>query len=191
MRMASASAIAVSDARLADQAGIVLLSAAENLNHARQFPVTPDDVVELSFPRKVGQIPAVGGQKLQLFLLLFPFAVVLDLVGSRCAVCGLGRFGRNESRVAEQFRKVDGGRAAVLGIIAIGWLERLSEHFSEVILGVFQLFGGNSELVDHVSDDVVNRNAQLFCAFHAKTPGGLFPVFHPRHKHDCHALVAL
>ena len=44
----------LSDTRLADQAGIVLLPAAENLNHARQFPVTPDDVVELSFPRKVG-----------------------------------------------------------------------------------------------------------------------------------------
>ena len=68
----------LADARLTDQAGIVLLSAGEDLNHARNLGITPDHAVHQAVFRTLAEIRAVAVQIFQFFfaLPLFALAVV-------------------------------------------------------------------------------------------------------------------
>ena len=77
----------LADARLADEAGVVLLAAAQNLNRAVNFAVAAHDVVQPALPGLAGQILTIGieefaaGRLLAVFLGLFAvsgFALRLD-----------------------------------------------------------------------------------------------------------------
>ena len=73
----------LANARLTNEAGVVLLAAAQDLDGAVDLPVAADDIIQLPLPGFAGQVLAVGIQKLaagRLFLifarLLFVFAVL-------------------------------------------------------------------------------------------------------------------
>ena len=53
----------LSDARFADEARVVLAAARENRNDAIDFAVAPDDGIEFSFARELGEIAREGGQR--------------------------------------------------------------------------------------------------------------------------------
>ena len=64
IRIASPSTIAVSDSRFADEHGVILGSAGQDLNHTPDFVVATDDRVELALSGQLGQIPPVFHQRL-------------------------------------------------------------------------------------------------------------------------------
>ena len=83
----------LADAGLTDQAGVVLLAAAQDLDGAVNFAVAADDAVHLAVPGLLGQVLAVGIQELALggFVLFAVFAfglVVAVLAGSTEAAEG-------------------------------------------------------------------------------------------------------
>ena len=53
----------LADTGFADEAGVVLLAAAQDLDGAVNFPVPPDDVIQLALLRLAGQVLAIGIQK--------------------------------------------------------------------------------------------------------------------------------
>ena len=59
------------DARLADKAGVVFAPAAKNLNRSVNLVISADYAVKLALPRPLGEVSAVKGQKLSLFIILF------------------------------------------------------------------------------------------------------------------------
>ena len=60
-------------ARLTDEAGVILLAAAQDLDGAVNFAVTADDIIQLALPGLAGQVLAVGVQKLAAGRLLAVF----------------------------------------------------------------------------------------------------------------------
>ena len=58
----------LADAGLANQDGIVLGSARQNLNHAADFFVAPNHRIELAFARKLGEIARIALQAPDTFL---------------------------------------------------------------------------------------------------------------------------
>ena len=61
----------------ADEAGVVLLAAAQDLDGAVDLAVAADDIIQLALPGLAGQVLAVGIQKLALGRLFAVFAVGL------------------------------------------------------------------------------------------------------------------
>ena len=60
---------------LADQAGVILLAAAQNLDGAVNFAVAANDIVQLAFPGLAGQVLAIGVQEFALGRLFAVLAV--------------------------------------------------------------------------------------------------------------------
>ena len=61
----------LADAGLAQQHGVVLGAAGEDLDHALDFILAADDRVELALPGQVGQVAAEGVQGRSLGLVAF------------------------------------------------------------------------------------------------------------------------
>lgn len=65
----------LADTGLADQTGIVFLSAAKDLGNAGKLPVTPDNGVKPPFARRGSQVTAISTEELVFFFVLFLFSV--------------------------------------------------------------------------------------------------------------------
>ena len=77
----------LANARLTNEAGVVLLAAAQDLDGAVDLPVAADDIIQLPLPGFAGQVLAVGIQKLaagRLFCRFLPaFFSFLSVLGDR------------------------------------------------------------------------------------------------------------
>ena len=118
----------------ADQAGIVLLPAVQNLNHTLCFHIPANDLIQLAFSCPTGQIQTVAVQKLvALFLLLFirllgfALGVVLFIV-----VCLL--------IVTEKLIEQRECCSLPFGFILFTLGLRLAEHRAHFIIDSFQVF---------------------------------------------------
>ena len=75
----------LADTGFADEAGVVLLAAAQDLDGAVDLPVAADDIIQLSLPGFAGQVLAVGIQKLaagRLFLIFARLLFVFTVLGT-------------------------------------------------------------------------------------------------------------
>ena len=174
-------------AGLADQAGIVLLTTAKDLNDTLQFPVPSDDPVQLAVCGTLGKVAAVGVEIFVLLALFRLFPLGVATLGAVLLLLGSGK-----ADVLEQLRNVDGRGAAVLRIV-IGH-GQIVPHFPDVIVDVlfhiFQLFGRNAKLVHHVPQHIVHRYAKLLGALDAKPLVDFIAVFQLGYENDSHKLVA-
>ena len=139
-------------AGLADEAGVVLLAAVQNLHHPLNLFGPADDGVQLALAGPLAQIDAVAVQKLVLFLgfgggALGARAVALALLG-----------GRGAAIVEKAIQKREGGGLAgflVVGIVAIGQVVCLlgaAEGLKHLVADVIQILGGDAHALDHLLD---------------------------------------
>ena len=160
-------------ARLADEAGVVLLAAAENLHHALQLFFTADDGVQLLFARLAGQVHTELGKVFALGL-----AVALR------APLGLGLpFDRQAA--AHDGVEIERGRAALV----VRFVVRLDEgdHPRHLVGHRVEFLLRNAEL----ADDVAHRlDAQFLRAAQAQPLRGGLPVFGFRNVNHRHTLFA-
>ena len=133
-------------AGLTDQTGIVLCSAAQNLNHAGNLLVAANNAVDLVVSGPLCQISAVRVNIAALFF-VFGFFVLR----------GLGRFPGGfrggliaaEHALNERERSRAAGHKAVAFAVA-GGLRQSAHHLVELILHCLQLILRNAHLVHHV-----------------------------------------
>ena len=179
------SAMAVADAGLADEAGVVFLAAAQDLDGAVDLAVTADDAVGLAVTGFLGQVFAVGAQELAAGRLLF-FAGHRDLA---LAVLALRAEPERERRRAAGHEILlpgfvgrvvpGGGQRAGLG----GFLQEGAHAF----LHIFKVLVGHAELfhqVVHRLDMQRPRAGQAVALLLG------FAVFHALDKDDGRALFA-
>ena len=117
----------LADARLADQDGVVLRPAREDLDHAADLIIAPDHRVELALRRRVGQIAAVALERLKLVLgVLVGHAVrAADLLQSldqlvMGGAIGAQRVARRPGMVRERQQQVLGRHVLVAEIAHLG-----------------------------------------------------------------------
>ena len=167
------------DARLADEAGIVLLAAAEYLYHALQLPLAPDNFIELALRGKRGEVAAVGVEELTFFL--FGCGILLIATGLLAALLLVG----DEPALAEQLGKIYRGRAAVFAVVDVrGQDVAALEQVHNVVLHILELIRGDAQLTHYVAEHVVDRQSQLLGAAQAKALRDLLSVLHFGHEHS-------
>ena len=178
-------------AGLADQAGVVLLPAVEDLDGALDLLVPADDAVKLAVGGLLGQGDAVVLQKLPLgglvplLLLAVSLPGLLPLRG-----LGLGALGRAEELVEEG---EGGGLALVLLVVAVlGGNQPLhtlgaAEGGHHLVGQALQILVADAHLLHHIFHGL---DAQLFCAFEAETLALGGPALHLLDEDDGHILVA-
>ena len=141
-------------ARLADEAGVILLAAAQNLDGAVDLPVPADDVVDLARPGLLGQVLAVGVQELAAGGLFIPRAAgVLFLL--------LAREAQREGGVAP------GGEAlGVVGFLVLAGLAHPHHHGEGVGPLAAHLFQHIFHPVFHVVHVLLGHPELLHQVFH-------------------------
>ena len=195
----------LADARLADEARIVLLSAVENLDDTFGLAFASDDGIQLTQPCARRQIGAVRGQVLAFFRLFFLAAAVFFRFHST-AVLGSAA-GRRVAVLREHlFEEREGmGAPEIKGVIRFLLCADLVIVFGFVVVFVVRIgvgervhvghFTGN--LVEvvicnaHLAHQAVNRlETQLTGTFQAVAFIGCGTILHLGNKHDCHVFVA-
>ena len=174
----------LADAGLTDQAGIVFLAAVQNLNHPFRLHLPADNAIELMVPRALGQVQAIGVQKLMLFLRRGSWLAVLRGLVPIRHILILPRHS-SEQLIQERER----GSLAVklifpIRIIHIVISAHQGHHFSGEVL---QIFVGNAHLPDHI----INLfDAKLLCAFQTKALIRGNTVFNLRDKNHSDVFFA-
>ncbi len=171
------------DAGLADQARVVFRPAAQNLDHARDFFLAPDDGVNLARPGLGRQVRAVGVQVLALRFMPFPRKPL-----GRLPVLHLLR--RAAGKHVLQHR--DGRRPArhkaaqgVFVFLFVG-LRVLAHQVAQLRLHLFDLVVRNP----HFVQQIVHRfYSQFPCADKAQ-PAALFDVARGRKENHGRPFVA-
>ena len=179
----------LADTGLADQTGVVLLTAAKNLNRAVNFAVAADNAVGLAVPGLLGQILTVGLEEFaagSLFLLaVFGLGIVLVLARTKAE--------REHGAAARNKIVLRSGVIAGLGLLAahhggkhtgVGSLLQEAAH---PLLHIFQILIRHAELLHQVVHrlDVHGAGAGQAVAL----LNGL-AVFKPLHKDNGGAFLA-
>ena len=170
---------------LADEAGVVLLAAAEDLDGTVDLPVAADDAVGLAVPGFLGQVFAVSVQELAPGGFLPPVFPLLALFAARARGAGAegegGRTARHKIVLGRFLGRIlpGGGQRAGLG----GFLQEGAHAF----LHIFQVLIGHAELFHQIVDrlDMQRPGAGQAVAFLQ----GL-AVFNALHKDDCGTFFA-
>ena len=166
-------------AGLADETGVVLLPAVENLNHPLGFHVSADDLVKLPGSGSAGQIHAIAVQELMLLIFLFGFFLLGRLLGS-CRPLGLGgRIGISAEKLVQQRKGC--GLAVDFVIVSVRAVVPLTEHAAHLIGQHVQVFLGNAHLLHRLVD---LRNAQTPGAFEAIALIQGHAVLYLRNEHN-------
>ena len=179
----------LADTGLADQAGVVLLAAAQNLDRAVNFAVTANDAVRLAVAGLLGQVLAVGLKELaagSLFLLaVFGLGVVLILARTKAK--------REHGAAARDKIVLRGGLVTGVGVVAVhhggqhAGVGGLLQKAGHPLLHVFQILVGHAELFHQIIHrlDVHGTGAgQAVALLHG------LAVFKPLHKHDSGTFLA-
>ena len=191
-------------ARLADEAGVVLLAAREYLDGAVYLPVAPDNCVQPAVACLLCEVLAVIIQKFAFFALflrarVFLFAVLFFAGGKYPQ-----REGARAARHKALFPAAVAVRALILfvlaGILAVGGAHahHVLHHFRGVhvaalhhagkaVLHGLQIFAGDAELLH----DIVQRLNARACARAGKAVAFIFhfAVLHALHEHDGRAFL--
>ena len=177
----------LADARLTDEAGVVLLAAVEDLDNALDLLRAANDRVELAVARALGKVDAV---RIQEFVLaaLFGFLIAaraLRLLGlaARCVV----RSGRAAEKAAQE-RERSGLAVLVLavsvGIVGIGQtlqILRAAEGAHHLVGDIVKILIGNAHSAHHL---VHLRQSEIFGALEAQALVDVLPVFLTGDEHN-------
>ena len=155
-------------AGFADEAGVVLLAAVQNLHHTLDLLLPADDRVQLAVPGPLAEIDAVAVQILVLFVGLAALGSLLPAGGR----VGLLRRGVAASEQAVQKRE-GGGLAAfliivtvvVLGLGHVAELLCAAEGLHHLVVDVLQILRGDAHFLHHL---LHLGQAQLGGAFQAQ-----------------------
>ena len=155
-------------AGFADEAGVVLLAAVQNLHHTLYLLLPADDRVQLAVPGPLAEIDAVAIQILVLFVGLAALGSLLPAGGR----VGLLRRGVAASEQAVQKRE-GGGLAAfliivtvvVLGLGHVAELLCAAEGLHHLVVDVLQILRGDAHFLHHL---LHLGQAQLGGAFQAQ-----------------------
>ena len=149
----------LADARLADETGVVLLAAVEDLDDALELLAAADHTVELARAGAVGERDAVVIEKLALGLALA--AVLADAgtlgLGSAVAVFGVGGVLRAEKPVEERERC--GLSVVVRAVVVVFDVHKIVPAAGEILHGLHHFGGKPVEIfvVDaHFGNDIVD-----------------------------------
>ena len=178
----------LADTGLANQAGVVLLAAAEDLNRAVNFAVTADNAVGLAIAGLLGQVLAVSFRNLRRGAL--SFLPLLALVSSLLACAEA----EGEHRAAAGHKIIlRGGLVIALGIVTVhhgGHHTRVGSLLQEAahpFLYIFQILIGHTKLLHQIIHrlDVHGAGAgQAVALLHG------LAVLKPLHKHNGGSLLA-
>ena len=176
-------------ARLADQAGVVLLAAVQNLHHALDLLFPANNGVQLALPGTLAQVDAVVIQKFALFLRLAAGPLL-----SGAAVLGRLLLGRRIAAVVEQAvqKRERSGLAAFL-IIFLALVHRriqllrAAEGLHHLTVDVLQVLRRNTHALHHV---LHLGQTQLGGALEAQAlVDHLVLLIHPGDEHNGHILL--
>ena len=176
-------------ARLADEAGIVLLAAVEDLHHPLDLLLAADNGIQLALGSAAAEVDAVVVQIFMLFLALAVLAVTGGIFLLSAVV--LGRRRTAEEAVEER----EGSRLAALLIVVIllrqlGQVLHLlgaAEGLHHLVVDALQILRRNAHALHHI---LHLGQAQLRRAFQAKAlVDHLVFLVHTRDEHDCHIFL--
>ena len=149
----------LADARLADQAGVVLLPPGQDLDGAVDLTVPPDDVVEPALPRFGSQVLAVGVEVLAAGLLfVLPALAALAVLGILAALgvlAVLPHDAQREGGVAPR------GEAVVPVVVLVhvhqggegvghGLRPHLLQHAVHPVFHAVHILFGHAQLLHHI-----------------------------------------
>ena len=177
-------------AGLTDEAGVVLLSAVQNLNDPLDLLFAANDGVQLAVTGTLAQVDAVIVQKLALLVL---FAAGRLLLTGPGVVAGL--LGRRVAAVAEQAiqERKRGGLAALLIVLTavlrqVVHLLRAAECLHHLTVDVFQVLRRDAHALHHL---LHLGQAQLGGTFQAQALiDHLVLLVHAGDEHDGHVFLA-
>ena len=178
----------LADTGLTDQAGVVLLAAAQDLDGAVNFAVAADDAVHLAVPGLLGQVLTVGIQELALggFVLFTVFAFGLVVA----ALAGCTKAKREHRRTA--------GHKIVLTVALLGGvltccggqhtgLGSLLQEAAHAFFHVLQILIGHAELFHQI---IHGLDVHLAGAGQAVALLHRLAVVHPLDEHHGRAFFA-
>ena len=134
---------------LTDEAGVILLTAIENLHHPLDFLFAAYNGVQLALAGTLGEVDAVIIEELALGLFL----------AARCAVVavivGLGSFGGHiaAALTEETVQEGEGGGLAALLLVLVlhvGQLFRAAEGLHHLVGDALQILGGDAHALHHL-----------------------------------------
>ena len=143
----------LADARLADEAGVVLLAAVENLNDALDLLVAADHRVELAVAGALGEVDAIAVKKFMLGGLVVLLAALGAARAVRRAVRRRGRVAVLPSEKAAEER--EGRGLAVLLVVAVGRVDALkvfgaAESTHHLVGDVVKVLVGDAHALHHL-----------------------------------------
>ena len=193
----------LSDARFTDQAGVVFLSSAKNLNHTGELPLPAHNPVQLPCLGIGGQISAIGVQNFVGFLFLVLLGICAGNTRSGCLLCGkviflrrrmVGRIGGirilHQAEISHDCRQINSGRSAVFVVIAVGRCLCI-QIIDQLTFHIFKLFRRDPQFSVYVSQHTVYRRSHLFRAFDAETAADALSVFDSCYEYHCQPFVAV
>ena len=169
----------LADARLTDEAGIVLLTAVEDLHHTLRFDLAADDLVQLTGAGTAREAQTVSVEEL----------VFLHLGLFRLAVLRLLRLlARGDlALIAEQAVHVRECRRAAADVVLVGLVRLRLHHGHHLAVEIVQILIRNA----HALDDVVDLlDLQLAGALQAQALVRAHAVFDLRNKNHSDVLLA-
>ena len=178
----------LADARLTDQAGVVLLAAVQNLDDAFDLLLAADDRVELAVACALGEIDAVGVEEFVLAPLfdLLVAARALRLLGLVAILCVV-RSGISAEKAAQERER--GGLAVlvlVIGVRIVGVGQtfevfRAAEGAHHFIGDIVKVLIRDAHAAHHL---VHLRQSEIFRALEAKSFVDVLPVFLTGNEHN-------
>ena len=135
----------LANAGFADETGIVLLTAVENLDDTLGLHIPADDLIQLALPGAAGQIHTIAVQEFMPFGLFLLLRLPLFLSGRT----GLGRGGIAEKLVQQRER---GGLAVNFIVVRAVAVVLLAEHAAHFVAEHIQVFLGNAHLLHRLVD---------------------------------------
>ena len=178
----------LADARLANQAGVVLLAAVQNLDDALDLLLAADNRVELAVACALGEIDAVGVEEFVLAPLfdLLVAARALRLLGLVAILCVV-RSGISAEKAAQE--RECGGLAVlvlVIGVRIVGVGQtfevfRAAEGAHHFIGDIVKVLIRDAHAAHHL---VHLRQSEIFRALEAKSFVDVLPVFLTGDEHN-------
>ena len=168
------------DAGFADETGVILLPAAQDLHDPLQLSVPSDDTVELALARAFGEIGGVLREEFRLAVVLFVgFFALFRFFARFVLVLGL-------SALVHELGEIEKRRAG-LRVIRIVRIAHILHDAFHVGIEPFDGFVIEAGLREHIVDGL---DAKLLRAFDAQAILLALAVFHSGEENDRHTFVA-
>ena len=180
----------LANARLTNEAGVVLLAAAQDLDGAVDLPVAADDIIQLPLPGFAGQVLAVGIQKLaagRLFVIFARLLLIFSVLGTAVHPQREGGAGAGH-KVAILFALVRLAHAHHHGEgVHVAHVPHLLHHvFHPVFHGIHVLVGHAKllhQIIDRFDVHLPGTVQAVPLVFH-------LAIFHPLDKNNGRPLLA-